>query len=1085
MTIRNRLKLIGFLPISLLILLSSYFFITSYINFEKANSLKTVLQNNALLDKLLINIGKERGLTSLYLGSNKEEFETSVKRQRIILDNSFQKLRDNIITTNTTYFPLLLELSTKTGTRQKEDYDEVINFHLKIPSIRQSVNNKNADFKKIFFTNYTKELASPVLDSLLAVKRYSFDTKISSLIATLMQLYIAKENAGLERDFVSFYMTQKVAMSFDEITLWDDFKTKANAFDIKQVTDGFLRQKLEQVFYNAKAKKTIKELSMTSSAIQTDVDNGDYAEEALDWFKLQTNKITLLSKAQLVVSSTLWKRSDVFLQKQFLLLLIAGAIWLLSFVLAYLGYTTTKDITRNIKELEDVLNKAVDEMKNSDQYLTSDTLAIENIELDTHEGTKEAYKFLETLVETAKDDKRIALQANEAKSLFLANMSHEIRTPLNGIVGFTEILRSTELTDEQTEFLSIIDKSSENLLSIINNILDLSKIESNKIEIENIVFDAEEEFESAVETYSVAATEKNIDLNFYMDPTISSKLKGDPTKIKEIVINLLSNAVKFTSYGGEINLEIVKVSSDDNSSMIKFSVKDNGIGMTKDQQSRIFDAFSQADVSVTRKYGGTGLGLTISSQFVELMGGLLELESAKDQGTTFFFTIPLEEVISTDVNYSHAFSNVTIGKYQQDIPSKLDTYLEEYYKFFGPKVEYFESIGDLKELEGKNICQNYWIDIDKAKQNIIDAVHHMDKSKLIIIANLTSRSKIETLGIEQSSVVFKPVTLSKIKTILGRVGDKLPKQESIEAEVVLETKFDADVLVTEDNMINQKLIKRILEEHGIRVDIANNGLESFEKRRNGSYDLIFMDIQMPVMDGIEATREILDYEEDEELTHVPIVALTANALKGDRERFLAEGMDEYITKPIETTELLYILNRFLASKVSKKPKEPKPAPKPKPAPAPKPEVKEEPKPAPKPTPAPAPKPEAKPAPTPKPTPAPKPAPVAKKSKKILLAKKFLLEKRVLAKVFDNLKYEYEILTDMNSLETKLKSDDYDIVFADIDLISESISNTIKNVAIISSGKSSDTTAPSVIKGERLVGTPSKEDIANIITKYRG
>ena len=1075
MTIRNRLKLIGFLPISLLILLSSYFFITSYINFEKANSLKTVLKNNALLDKLLINIGKERGLTSLYLGSNKEEFETSVKRQRIILDGSLQKLRDKLIMDSSTgYLPFLLELSSKTDKRQKEDYSKILTYNLKIPTIRKDVNNKDTDFKKVFFTNYTKELASPVLDSLLTVKRYSFDTKISSLIATLMQLYIAKENAGLERDFVSFYMTQKVAMSFDEIALWDDFKTKANAFDIKQVTDAILRYKLEKVFYSEKAKKTIKELSMTSSAIQTDVDNGDYAEEALDWFKLQTNKITLLSKAQLVVSSRLWKRSDIFLQKQFLLLLIAMAIWLLSFVLAYLGYTTTRDITRNIKELEDVLNKAVDEMKNSDQYLTSDTLAIENIELDTHEGTKEAYKFLETLVETAKDDKRIALQANEAKSLFLANMSHEIRTPLNGIVGFTEILRSTELTEEQNEFLSIIDKSSENLLSIINNILDLSKIESNKIEIENIVFDAEEEFESAVETYSVAATEKNIDLNYYMDPTISSKLKGDPTKIKEIVINLLSNAVKFTSYGGEINLEIMKVSSDDNTSMIKFTVKDNGIGMTKDQQSRIFDAFSQADVSVTRKYGGTGLGLTISSQFVELMGGLLELESAKDQGTAFFFTIPLEEVISTEVNYSHAFSNITIGKYQQDIPSKLDSYLEDYFQFFGPKVEYFESIGDLKELENKDICKNYWVDIDKAKQNIIDAIQHMDKSKLIVIANLTSRNKIESLGVEQSNVVFKPVTLSKIKGILGKVGDKLPEHESIEAEVVLETKFDADVLVTEDNMINQKLIKRILEEHGIRVDIANNGLESFEKRRNGTYDLIFMDIQMPVMDGIEATREILDYEEDEELTHVPIVALTANALKGDRERFLAEGMDEYITKPIETTELLYILNRFLASKVSKQPKKPKePKPKPAPKPKPKPEAKPEPKPAPTPKPKPAPKPK------------PKPAPVAKKSKKILLAKKFLLEKRVLAKVFDNLKYEYEILTDMNSLEEKLKSDDYDIVFADIDLISESISNTIKNVAIISSGKSSDANTPSVTKGEILVGTPSKEDIANIITKYRG
>ena len=913
MTIRNRLKLIGLVPITLLILLSSYFFVTSYINFEKANALKTTLKNNALLDKALIGIGKERGLTSLYLGSDKKEFQTPVLKQRKALDEKLNALKSGLVTQDTSYLPFLLDTFGQKSKVQTNMYQTLLANTSELAKTRQSVDSENADFKKIFFEDYTKNLATPILESLLVVKNYALDTEISSLIGTLTQLYTAKENAGLERGFVSYYMTQKISMSFDEIALWDAFKTKANIFDIKQVTNTKLRKQLSNVLYNEEATNTMNELAMTSSAIQTDIDNGDYAEEPMDWFALQTNKITLLSKAELVVSNALWKKSDVYLQKQLLLLSIASAIWLLSFILAYLGYTTTRDITRNIKELEDVLNKAVDEMKSSDQYLTSDTMAIENIELDTHEGTKEAYKFLEELVETAKDDKLTALQANEAKSLFLANMSHEIRTPLNGIVGFTEILRSTNLTEEQDEFLSIIDKSSENLLSIINNILDLSKIESNKIEIENIVFDAEEEFESAVETYAVAATEKNIDLNFYMDPTISSKLKGDPTKIKEIVINLLSNAVKFTSYGGEINLEITKIMGENGENQIKFLVQDNGIGMTKDQQSRIFDAFSQADVSVTRKYGGTGLGLTISSQFVELMGGELELESAKDHGTSFFFSLPLEEVTSTELNYAHAFTDLTIGKYAQDIPTKLDNYLEEYFKFFGASVKHFESIADLKDLDNNDVCKNYWIDIDKAKQNIMDAIQHMDKSKLIIIANVTSRSKIEELGIDQSNVIFKPVTLSKLKDILSKSADTTPKlvEESL---AIQQTKFDAHVLVTEDNIINQKLIKRILEEHGITVDIANNGLESFEKRRSGNYDLLFMDIQMPVMDGIEATHEILDYEEDQEVPHVPIVALTANALKGDRERFLGEGMDEYITKPIETTELLYILNKFLAGK---------------------------------------------------------------------------------------------------------------------------------------------------------------------------
>ena len=1070
MTIRNRLKLIGLVPITLLILLSSYFFVTSYVNYEKANALKTTLINNGALDKAMINIGKERGLTALFLGTDKKEYADALIKQREASDESFENLKYEVITEDKVYLPFLVELLEGQAVAAFDPYKRLIANIGKLPAAREKIDSEDVDFKSTIFKTYTDGLSIPALDKILTLKQYALDTEITSLVGTLIQLYTAKENTGLERGFISYYMAKRSSLTFDEIALWDEFKTKANIFDIKQVTNPVLRQQLEKVLYNDHAKETMNDLALTSSAIQTDIDNGDYAEDVMDWFALMTQKISLLSKAELVVSNALWKKSDLYLQKQLLLLAIAAAIWLLSFILAYLGYTTARDITRNIKELEDVLNKAVDEMKASDQYLASDSHAIENIDLDTHEGTKEAYKFLEELVETAKDDKLIALQANEAKSLFLANMSHEIRTPLNGIVGFTEILRSTDLTEEQDEFLSIIDKSSENLLSIINNILDLSKIESNKIEIESIVFDAAEEFESAVETYAVAATEKNIDMNYYMDPAISAKLKGDPTKIKEIVINLLSNAVKFTSYGGEVNLEILKVTDENGVNRVQFTVRDNGIGMTKDQQSRIFDAFSQADVSVTRKYGGTGLGLTISSEFVELMGGKLELESAKDHGTSFFFSLPLEEVASSEVNYATAFTDLTIGKYEQEIPTKLDNYLEKYFEYFGPSVKHFESIAELKELDYNDTCKNYWIDIDKARQNMLDAIHNMDKSKLIVIANVTSRNKIEELGIDQSNVIFKPVTLSKLKTVLNNTATVTP-QITEEAVATQETKFDANVLVTEDNIINQKLIKRILEEHGITVDIANNGLESFEKRRSGNYDLLFMDIQMPVMDGIEATHEILDYEEDEELAHIPIVALTANALKGDRERFLGEGMDEYITKPIETTELLYVLNKFLSDKASSKTVEPVKAEE---------KIIEEPEET--------------------------VAPVAEISdealelnieepvldlietqtdKKILIAKKFLLARRVLGKVLENLGHDYDALDDMNMLESKLASGDYDILFTDTDLVTESISQSNVNVAIISSSNTNDPQEVTVQKGETISKTASKEETENIITKYRG
>ena len=1054
MTIKNRLKLIGLLPIILLALLSSYFLVTSYINYEKANTLKSVLSNNAHLANLLTEAGKERGLTAMYLASGQKEFSDSLKKQRKNTDNSIRNTQKNIKIEDTRYLPFLLDLLGEKNTLNTHTYQSLLSNLKQLPKIRKEADTKNADFKKIFFNGYTKTISTPILNNLLQVNNFALNTEISSLISTLSQLYIAKENSGLERGLVSYYMTKKASMSFNEMALWDTFKTKANVFELKQVNNTDLRQQLDVLFKKPETIEILQDLAETSSAIQTDVDNGDYAEEAMDWFALQTQKISLLSKAELIVSNTLWGKSDIYLQEQLTLLTIAAIIWILSFILAYIGYKTARDISRNMKELEDVLNKAVDEMKNSEQYFSSDTSEIENVNLDTHEGTKEAYRFLETLVETAKDDKLTALRANEAKSLFLANMSHEIRTPLNGIVGFTEILRSTDLTAEQDEFLAIIDKSSENLLSIINNILDLSKIESNKIEIENIVFDAAEEFESAVETYAVSAAEKNIDLNYYMDPTISTKLKGDPTKIKEILINLLSNAIKFTSYGGEINLIIKKIHNEgDLNPKISFSVQDDGIGMTKDQQSRIFEAFSQADVSVTRKYGGTGLGLTISSQFVELMGGELELESAKDQGTTFFFSLPLEEIISNEVNYIHAFNDITLGKYEQEIPTKLDNYLEDYFKFFGPSVKHFESISSFKELIDNDICKNYWIDIDKAKQNILDAIQNIDKSKLIVITNVTSRSKIEELDIIQDNVIYKPVTLSKIKNILIKSAATLPQitEESLSAHA---TKFDAKVLVTEDNIINQKLIKRILEEHGITVELANNGLECFEKRRENNYDLLFMDIQMPVMDGIEATHEILDYEEDEEVPHIPIVALTANALKGDRERFLNEGMDEYITKPIETSELLYVLNKFLSDKSTISTSD---VPDGKENIA-KSEVNSEEK-----------------------EQREKESPVVNNetltielednaksaiyeeenntkeidNKKILIAKKFLLARRILIKVLDNLQYDYKAIEIMDTLENEIDSGQYDIIFTDSDLMPDELSKENNQRTIITTKKSKD------------------------------
>ena len=634
MTIPNRLKLIVLVPIILLLALVSYFFIISYVNFEKAKVLKTVLENNAKLSSVLTEVGKERGFTLMHK-EGEEASLNSLLKQSIYTDTVILEMKKDLIIEDTTYVPVLLGLFGTYYPIDTASYKTLLSNIEALDSIRIKATTPESNFQEIFFKEFNQKISSPLLTNLLQIHNLSLDIETSSLISILSQLYTVKENSGLERDLVSCYITKQVFMPHKEIALWNKLKAKANVFDITRVNNHKLRQSINAIFENPKNVEILTRLSEVSTVIKRNSNTGQYQTDVMDWFSLQTQKISLLSKAEFIISNALWEKTNIYQKKQLSLLAISVFIFFLLLFLAYLGYISIKNSNSNVKELEAILNNALDERKNSKKDLNTD---IEKIELSTQEGTKKAYRFIETLVETSKEHKLSVFKTNDAKSLFLANMSHEIRTPLNGIAECTEILRSTNPTKEQAEFLSVIDKNSENLLNISNNVLDLSKIESNKVDLEHIVFNASEEFESVIETYALSAAEKNIDLNYYIDPAISKNIKGDPAKIKVILMNLLSNAIKFTSKGGEVNLVIKKVQTkNDLNPKILFLIQDNGIGITDDQQSHIFEVFSQNE--------GIGLGLTISSKFVELMGGKLEFESVKNKGTSFFFSLQLEEII--------------------------------------------------------------------------------------------------------------------------------------------------------------------------------------------------------------------------------------------------------------------------------------------------------------------------------------------------------------------------------------------------------------------------------------------------------
>ncbi|MEA3290575.1 MAG: response regulator [Campylobacterota bacterium] len=379
-------------------------------------------------------------------------------------------------------------------------------------------------------------------------------------------------------------------------------------------------------------------------------------------------------------------------------------------------------------------------------------------------------------VAIANNERDKAQKYAKAKSDFLANMSHEIRTPLNAILGFVELLKEDETDKVKQNYLTIVDRSSKSLLSIINDILDFSKIENEKIDIDSIDFESIVEFETIAELFKAKAKEKDIDLIINIDENIPKYLNSDIQKLRQIISNLLSNAIKFTKNSKKVELYIYYENG-----RLFVSVKDEGIGIKNDRQKVIFDAFSQADISTTRKFGGTGLGLSISNAYVQKLGGTLELESKENIGSRFHFSIPCK---------------------------------------IGEKVETTNKVKESIDIKGK-------------------------------------------------------------------------------------------LLVVEDNKANQMFMKVILKKMNLKLDIANDGVEAVQMYKNNSYDIILMDENMPNMNGIEATKQILEYEKENNFTHIPIVALTANALKGDRKRFLDAGMDEYLTKPLDKNKLREVLIKLI------------------------------------------------------------------------------------------------------------------------------------------------------------------------------
>lgn len=876
------------IPLLILLVLGFYFSNKSWEKYQETKTLQNTLNHAELLEKYEVSVLNEILCNKI------------VKQEHSKMTNLCQER----ISTNTELAKRLAQADDSIKSKVEQ-----------IALLKQNKRKKEiGNFEKFLGKKEIHSMASSLLED---IKYTAHTERLKKLLSTYIQLSDKHYATELESFLVTYYVSKHIPVSTLNVIYWDKIVNASSLSDINVKNLGDISQTLEHTLTGEALYKILSQIDdmrieMLTGAI-------DRSGKDLNWISTLNEKSRVLEKMKETVKTAIKSINDKEQSSAFKELLFFLFISILSFIALVMLYKQAK------KEKHDnaLLLKTLNQIANSTPYTHHESDKMHQM-LSKAQSNEEIFRYIVNSFQRLAEKTKEAKEEATSKSDFLATLSHEIRTPLNGIIGFSKLLRDIGTTPDQEEFLSLIEGSSNNLIAIVNDVLELSKINADKMEIENVSFDIFNTIESTVSVFTQKTDQKDIEFALFIDPFLSRYCLGDATKISQILTNLVGNAVKFTNAYGKINVFVQNLHHDENTATIKFAVHDDGVGLSEDQIQNIFKPYSQATNSTSKNFGGTGLGLTISRKMVALMGGKLEVESSLKNGATFFFSLTLQkDKTKQSKPYPH-FDNVSVGLALpvRSIQRQLDANLEVYLRHLGAKfkIYYYEELFE----------NDVWVDLP----DIMIFDHHYARlsGELEQCASIECKSVLLTNGILHSRVnpdkhhftdiIYTPITMHKVIRILNDIKRETPIVKKKVKKLESVDSFNGlHVLVADDNMINRKLINIILEKVGTKVTLTENGQEAFDKYKEEDFDIIFMDIQMPVLDGVEATQKILQYERENGLAHTPIIALTANVAVGDKERYLSEGMDDYATKPLDIETLKHMIHRHCLVTVSSEDKE--------------------------------------------------------------------------------------------------------------------------------------------------------------------